>query len=586
MIRNNRLLANRYEIEKIAGKGGTSVVYKAYDLQAERAVRAIKEIRKSNIDVYDMAKLESALIKELYELDKTNAFFPNIIHRFETDNNFYIVQDYLDGESMEDMLKNGPMNEKMFLEAAKQICLFMEFFHNTGRVHSDMKPENIMVLKLGNSSMKDDEKIKLKFIDFGTAIKNSTGVTGYTPEYAAPEQYRNDPLDNRTDIFNIGATFYHIIQGRKPLKISNGKGMLTSQKRFRFDRKINPEIKHIIQKCVADEPSKRYHSCDDIYKELRRIERKTHLRLIVMSFAMAIICFIGAGAFAISANNKEVDTFNKLVKKEKYVEAIKYKNEHNLKNVNVYDLYFKFIESIKSDGKLDAEEDSFIINEIVFKDFINESDSGYGECMYKTAFAYWIYYVPYDDYKYELELEMPRNEKACDWFEKAVKSKDLKNNNKDEFERAKILFSACKFYLKIDSLELEDEDSKEVYEEIWNDVKELSSYIDAEREIISVRVCQTILSLISRNAEKFSENGVQKSEQEEILNKVYRKIYNEDYHKEEKAEGNESKKEAVDNKSSKETSYKNNFAIKIAEELDFSEVSDRIDDAYANEKEK
>ena len=91
MSTKNRLLANRYEIEKIAGRGGTSVVYKAYDLQAERAVRAIKEINKSNRDVYDMAKLESALIKELYESDQSNAFFPNIIHRFETENYFYIV---------------------------------------------------------------------------------------------------------------------------------------------------------------------------------------------------------------------------------------------------------------------------------------------------------------------------------------------------------------------------------------------------------------------------------------------------------------------------------------------------------------
>ena len=167
-----RILANRYEIEKIAGKGGTSVVYKAYDLQAERAVRAIKEISKANRDIYEMAKQESALIKELYEADQSNAFFPNIIHRFETDKNFYIVQDYLDGESMEYMLDAGPMPYKMFLEAAKQICSFMKFFHDTGRVLSDMKPENIMVLKPSKALTDNEANIKLKFIDFGTAIKN------------------------------------------------------------------------------------------------------------------------------------------------------------------------------------------------------------------------------------------------------------------------------------------------------------------------------------------------------------------------------------------------------------------------------
>ena len=77
------VLAGRYEIEKVIGRGGTSVVYKAYALQAERAVRAIKEISKTDTESYEMAKSESQLIRELYERDKSNAFFPNIIHRFE-----------------------------------------------------------------------------------------------------------------------------------------------------------------------------------------------------------------------------------------------------------------------------------------------------------------------------------------------------------------------------------------------------------------------------------------------------------------------------------------------------------------------
>ena len=90
------VLAGRYEIEKVIGRGGTSVVYKAYDLQAERAVRAIKEISKTDTESYEMAKSESQLIRELYERDKSNAFFPNIIHRFEIGDKFYIVEDYLD----------------------------------------------------------------------------------------------------------------------------------------------------------------------------------------------------------------------------------------------------------------------------------------------------------------------------------------------------------------------------------------------------------------------------------------------------------------------------------------------------------
>lgn len=571
MSRNNRLLANRYEIEKVAGRGGTSVVYKAYDLQAERAVRAIKEISKSNIDVYDMAKLESALIKELYELDKTNAFFPNIIHRFETENNFYIVQDYLDGESMDDILKSGPMTEKMFLEAAKQICSFMEFFHNTGRVYSDMKPENIMVLRLGDSSMNDGAELKLKFIDFGTAIKNSTGVTGYTPEYAAPEQYRNDMLDNRTDIFNIGATLYHMILGRKPLKVSSGSELLTSRERFIFDRKINPDIKRIIQKCVADEPSKRYHSCKAIYKDICRIERKTSIRLVASAFVLSLTCFIGAGAFALIADHKAMkdlhEKYTEYVNKGNYAEAIK------IDHTNRDGIYIALIESFKNDLKLDAEEDNYIINEIQACDSIKESDSDYGECMYEIAYAYWLYYDPYENGGLtDSELERARNEKAYRWFGKAVRSKDP---NADFYEKAKILFSACRFYTEIDKIEKEGKDNPQLYTDMWNNIKDLSMYIDEGNDVVSARVCQMLMSLISRNSAKFRINGVEKREQTEILDKIYFKVYNEDH-----------REEDYENDGEKKVTYSNVSAIEIAEMLHFKEAYSKVKMVYDDVKER
>ncbi|MBR1823177.1 MAG: serine/threonine protein kinase [Ruminococcus sp.] len=566
-----KILANRYEIEKIAGKGGTSVVYKAYDLQAERAVRAIKEISKANREVYEMAKQESALIKELYEADQSNAFFPNIIHRFETDKNFYIVQDYLDGESMEAMLEAGPMPYKMFLEAAKQICSFMKFFHDTGRVLSDMKPENIMVLKPSKALTDNEANIKLKFIDFGTAIKNATGVTGYTPEYASPEQYRQLKLDERTDVYNMGATFYHMIQGKKPLRVDNENRMMTSQERFQFDKTINADVKRIIQKCVADDPEKRYRSCDTVYRDLCRIERSSSVRLMVLCFLLSVISFCGAGFSAYMSHRLEQQSaseqYTANVNKGSYADAIR------IDHTNKDGIYSKLIQSFTEDSKLDADEDNFIVNEIKSLDSIKETDSDYGMCMYEIANAYWLYYYPYEDEtdsslsedeiseenkRIESELEKKRINASYEWFEKAVNSEDLEENAPDSYKRAVIFSGICKFYADIDRMEKEGTDSAQFYSDMWKSIEEMSVYINENNEVVSVRVCQTLLSLISRYSAKFMQNGVRESSQQKILDSIAAKVYR-----------------------NGDITYSNNYARSIAEAFDMEAVELKLEMAYA-----
>lgn len=552
-----KILANRYEIEKIAGKGGTSIVYKAYDIQAERAVRAIKEISKSNREAYDMAIQESALIKELYEADQTNGFFPNIIHRFETKNNFYIVQDFLDGVPMDKWLETGPMPYKLFISAAKQICSFMKFFHDTGRVHSDMKPENIMVL-MPNAALSDNSAgVKLKFIDFGTAIKNATGVTGYTPEYASPEQYRQLKLDERTDIFNMGATFYHMIQGRKPLRVDNENRMMISQERFKFDKTISVDIKRVIQKCVADDPDKRYRSCDAVYRDLCRIERSTNLRLLVLCFILSAVSLAGAGFSSHMANRLEAknsfDSYTAFVNRGDYAKAILI--DHSNKD----DIYINLIHSFTEDIRLDADEDNFIINEIKSRNPIKEDDPNYGQCMYEIANAYWLYYYPDDEEYTEQELEYKRINASYEWFIKAVNSADLEANNPDLYKRAVIFSSICSFYADIDRMEKEGTDNAQFYSEMWKNIEGMAGYIDENNEVVSVRVCQTLMSLISRYSAKFRQNGVKEERQEAILDKIEKKVYHD-----------------------KEINYTNNYARSIAEAFDMEAVRLKLEMAYSD----
>ena len=527
------VLAGRYEIEKVIGRGGTSVVYKAYDLQAERAVRAIKEISKTDTESYEMAKSESQLIRELYERDKSNAFFPNIIHRFEIGDKFYIVEDYLDGTTMDEVLKNGAMPRGLFLECAKQICSFMTFFHGTGRVHSDMKPDNIMVL--GRSSTLMDEKskngaIKLKFIDFGTAVRNATGATGYTPEYAAPEQYREIMLDERTDVFNIGATFFHMIQGRKPMRVSSNMRMLTSAERFKFDKNVDASIKRIILKCVSDDPSKRYRSPEAIYRDLSRIENHSYLRIIIVSFVISVLAFGGSGYSAYMADTlrKQDSTYNY----DRAIDANDYQTALKIDHTDRDDIYFNVIRSFignGSDEKLSMEENDFIINEIKSQDEMLRSGPHYGEIMNEIGCAYWLYYYPSSEEDIDdISLEKSRITASYEWFSRALEDTGFQMRDPAAYDRAEVYCSICAFYDEIDRKQREGTDDEALYNSLWMTLTDLREEIGDSNDIVSARVCQTLLSAISRFSGKFMQIGIEQSQQEEILDEITDRVYTKD----------------------------------------------------------
>ena len=555
------ILSNRYEIEKEIGRGGTSIVYKAYDLKAKRAVRAKKQISKENSAVYELAKKEAKLISELYKQDKSNEFLPNIIETIPNDKyNFYIVQDFLDGENMDKMLEKGAMPYDMFIESAKQICSFMEFFHRTGRIHSDMKPENIMVLKPSNALMDGIHKksINLKFIDFGTAIKNESGVVGYTPEYASREQYEQSPnIDKRSDIFNIGATFYHMLCGKKPEKVANETRALYSNERFIFDKNVNVELKKIILKCVEDSPENRYKSCNAIYKDLCRVEKHSNLKYIAFSFAVSVVCFSVAGfsAYRSNALSKENDSNNYSINinKGNYAEAIK------IDHTNKDDVYSKLIETFTDDEKLDSDEDNFIINEIKSIDSIKETDSNYGRCMYEIGNAYWLYYYPIDSNLDDLELENARITKSYEWFEKAVNDENFRIQDSESYDRAVIFYNIGKFYAEIDRKEREGTDNSDFYNDMWNNISEMAEYIDEPNEVVNARVCQTLLTLLSRYSAKFGQIGIAEESQMEIIDRIDKKVYN-----------------------NGEITYLNKYSINISTNFNIDAVRQKIEMAYSD----
>ncbi|WP_019678228.1 serine/threonine-protein kinase [Ruminococcus flavefaciens] len=358
MLNKGFILENRYKIVNVAGKGGTSIVYRAVDLKANNAQRAVKEVMKSNgTDAYN-ARQESLLIKKFFEKDVKNSFFPNIIEII--DNNpdaLYIVQDYIDGVSMEKLLAYDPFRHKTVLRYAKDICSVMSFIHKCGMIHSDMKPDNIMVVRNYDdfeNSKRPDKYDTLKFIDFGSVIERRQGTFAYTPAYAAPEQFNKEELDERTDIFNIGATLYHMMTGKKPRNVSSKGKLVSSQERFAFGKGMNASLVRIIKKCVNEDRDKRYQTCEELYDALDKAENHTYARASAL-FAVLAAVFIAFSSFAGNmAEKRRVASLKELIeeaenandddeKLEKFQEVIK-------ADASYGNAYLEIIKSISMTG--------------------------------------------------------------------------------------------------------------------------------------------------------------------------------------------------------------------------------------------
>ena len=259
------VLRERYEIIAELGKGGMSTVFLAKDKILD-SFWAVKQVKNNlNIDI-DAFKKEVALLSSLSHSD-----IPRIIDRIEKGDDFFVIMDFIDGTSLgKKVLLEGAQSEQDVVEWAKMLCEVLDYLHTVRDnpiIYRDMKPDNVMLIKSG----------RVKLIDFGIAKEcrrghKQTGASIGTKGYAAPEQYKgaSNVLDERTDIYSLGATLFYLITGLVPDK---------PPKAIRPIRQINPALseglEYIISKCTQDDPNDRYQNCRELLEDLNNIQQLT-----------------------------------------------------------------------------------------------------------------------------------------------------------------------------------------------------------------------------------------------------------------------------------------------------------------------
>ena len=284
MLSNGMILRGRYRIVRCIGKGGSSSVYLAEDVSIGKKW-AVKFIASKDDDTGWLAQNEiNMMIRLDYEM------FPRIVDAWQESEGYVIVSDYIEGITLDKVLKKRPVARKMMVDWWTSIAEAIRYLHmlKPSILYLDLKLENIM--------LKNDGSLKL--IDFGIAGRIADRGSLYgTVGYAAPEQYfnRGELLDERTDVFAFGMLMYAMISRRRPVK-----ELKDQERMIRKDRKVPAKLKSIILNCINEEKDKRYGSMDELLRALQTLRAKRFIKLRVAACAgAAVISLVMSGIFAV-----------------------------------------------------------------------------------------------------------------------------------------------------------------------------------------------------------------------------------------------------------------------------------------------
>ena len=211
------LFRNRYFIMSKVGAGGFGSVYKARDIQSGDRLVAIKEVTLLGLNPQAMIEATTAFQREvsvLSQLDHPN--LPRLYEYIQTPGHWYLVMDFIAGETLEEYQSKRPNGRLLLSEAldiGMQLCLVLDYLHSQQPpiVFRDLKPANIMRTPTG----------QLYLIDFGIARYFKPGQAKDTVAlgshgYAAPEQYGKAQTTPRADIYSLGAVLHQLLTARDP----------------------------------------------------------------------------------------------------------------------------------------------------------------------------------------------------------------------------------------------------------------------------------------------------------------------------------------------------------------------------------
>lgn len=264
-----------YEIQSALGAGGMGEVYRARDTRLNRdvAVKILPSSFSADPERLQRFAQESRAAAALNH--------PNILSIYdigEAQGAPYVVSELLEGETLRDRLRTGPISStRKALDYAQQIARGLAAAHEKGIVHRDLKPENLFITHDG----------RMKILDFGLAkftrpeenvsddaptvqVATEAGTVLGTAGYMSPEQVRGKPTDARSDIFSFGAILYEMLSGKRAFHGDTSADTMSAILKEdpadlnETNRNISPALDRIVRHCLEKSPAERFQSARDV----------------------------------------------------------------------------------------------------------------------------------------------------------------------------------------------------------------------------------------------------------------------------------------------------------------------------------
>ncbi|MBF0188676.1 MAG: serine/threonine protein kinase [Magnetococcales bacterium] len=260
----------KYSIKSILGKGNMGVVYEGFDADIERKV-ALKTIHKNLLEGDGGDQFVQRFKREAQSAGRL--MHQNIVAVYEygmQDGTPFIAMEFIQGKELKDYIKDDTRFDMgQIQEIMGQTLDAMQYVHDAGVVHRDMKPANIILL----------ENNRVKVADFGIArVENSTmtqlGTVMGTPRYMSPEQFMGQRVDHRSDLFSMAVILYELLTGEAPFP---GKGMSTIMQKVLYTEPHPPCMLNntiprafdpVLRKALSKRPDERFQNAKEFMEAI------------------------------------------------------------------------------------------------------------------------------------------------------------------------------------------------------------------------------------------------------------------------------------------------------------------------------
>ena len=275
-----RLLAGRYELGELIGRGGMSDVHVGLDTRLGRRV-AIKLLKPSlatdpafrtrfRREAQDAAKMAHPTIVRIFDAGEEVVREPSGAESLLP----FIVMEYVDGRLLRDVVRDGPVEPAEAARIIEQVLTALEYSHRAGVVHRDIKPGNIMITSAGQVKVMDFG-IARAISDSSATIAETSAIVG-TAQYFSPEQARGETVDARTDLYSTGIVLFELLTGRAPFRGDNPVAVAYQHVNSEavppstINPKVSPALDAVVLRSLAKDRFERYQSASEFREDLER----------------------------------------------------------------------------------------------------------------------------------------------------------------------------------------------------------------------------------------------------------------------------------------------------------------------------